>query len=54
MAILGDTLGKIALEKAGIIKKNIPVVIGETHPETEVIFKGVAGNMGDSNPRSSP
>jgi len=45
MAILGDTLGKIALEKAGIIKKNIPVVIGETHPETEVIFKGVAGNM---------
>jgi dihydrofolate synthase / folylpolyglutamate synthase len=45
MAILGDTLGKIALEKAGIIKKNIPVVIGETHPETEVIFKGVATNM---------
>jgi dihydrofolate synthase/folylpolyglutamate synthase len=44
-AILGDTLGKIALEKAGIIKKNIPVVIGETHPETEVIFRGVAGNM---------
>ncbi len=41
-AILGDTLGKIALEKAGIIKSNVPVVIGETHPETEVIFKGVA------------
>lgn len=44
-AILGDTLGKIALEKAGIIKKNTPVVIGETHPETEVIFKGVANKM---------
>jgi dihydrofolate synthase/folylpolyglutamate synthase len=44
-AILGDTLGKIALEKAGIIKKDIPVVIGETHPETEVIFKGVASKL---------
>ena len=43
--ILGDTLGKIALEKAGIIKKGIPVIIGETHPETEVIFKGMAANM---------
>jgi len=44
-ALLGDTLGKIALEKAGIIKRNIPVIIGETHPETEVIFKGVANKM---------
>jgi len=43
--LLGDTLGKIALEKAGIIKRNIPVVIGETHPETEVIFRGVANKM---------
>jgi dihydrofolate synthase/folylpolyglutamate synthase len=42
MGILGDTLGKIALEKGGIIKPNIPVVIGETHPQTEVIFKGLA------------
>ncbi len=41
-ALLGDTLGKIALEKAGIIKRFVPVVVGETHPETEFIFKGVA------------
>jgi dihydrofolate synthase / folylpolyglutamate synthase len=40
--LLGDTLGKIAVEKAGIIKRFVPVVIGETHPETEAIFKGVA------------
>lgn len=36
--ILGDTLPEIAFEKAGIIKKNIPVVIGETHPETKSVF----------------
>ena len=30
MDILGDSLEKIAFEKAGIIKQNIPVVIGET------------------------
>lgn len=36
---LGDTLEKIAGEKAGIIKSGIPVVIGETHPETEHVFK---------------
>lgn len=44
-ALLGDTLGKIALEKAGIIKRSIPIVIGETHPETEVIFKGIANKL---------
>lgn len=37
--ILGDTLGEIAFEKAGIIKKNTPVVIGEKHPETIKVFK---------------
>lgn len=36
--ILGDTLPEIAFEKAGIIKKNTPVVIGETHEETEPVF----------------
>ncbi|MEE1943471.1 folylpolyglutamate synthase/dihydrofolate synthase family protein [Pedobacter sp. KR3-3] len=36
--ILGDTLPQIAFEKAGIIKKNIPVVIGETHSETQPVF----------------
>jgi dihydrofolate synthase/folylpolyglutamate synthase len=37
-ALLGDTLEKIAAEKAGIIKKNIPVVIGESIPETRKVF----------------
>ena len=36
--ILGDTLAKIAFEKAGIIKPNVPVVIGEFLPETKNIF----------------
>jgi dihydrofolate synthase/folylpolyglutamate synthase len=36
--ILGDTLALIAEEKAGIIKEKVPVVIGETHPETEQVF----------------
>jgi dihydrofolate synthase/folylpolyglutamate synthase len=38
MQFLGDTLEKIAVEKAGIIKKNVPVVIGETQKETQSIF----------------
>lgn len=36
--LLGDTLEKIAIEKAGIIKPNIPCVIGEVLPETAVVF----------------
>lgn len=36
---LGDTLAKIATEKAGIIKSNIPVVIGESSKETFEVFK---------------
>ncbi len=36
--ILGNTLPEIATEKAGIIKEKVPVVIGETHPETESLF----------------
>ncbi|MGE0635772.1 MAG: folylpolyglutamate synthase/dihydrofolate synthase family protein [Bacteroidia bacterium] len=36
---LGNTLPKIAAEKAGIIKPGIPVVIGETHKETANTFK---------------
>ncbi len=39
VAILGDTLEKIAFEKAGIIKVNIPVVIGETLPQTVDVFQ---------------
>lgn len=38
MDLLGDTLQKIAVEKAGIIKKNVPVVIGEKRIPTYSIF----------------
>lgn len=38
MAFLGDTLPKIAAEKAGIIKPGIPVVIGEAIDETRPVF----------------
>lgn len=38
MNILGDTLEKIAFEKAGIIKPGVPVVIGEYLPETKKVF----------------
>lgn len=43
---LGDTLAKIAGEKAGIIKKGVPVVVGETHPETRPVFEAKAREMG--------
>lgn len=36
--ILGNTLSEIAAEKAGIIKPNVPVVIGASHDETQRIF----------------
>jgi len=36
---LGDTLAEIALEKAGIIKKGVPVVIGEATSETRPVFE---------------
>ena len=42
---LGDTLSKIASEKAGIIKPGIPVVIGETNNETRPIFKQKASEV---------
>ncbi|MBL7723086.1 MAG: bifunctional folylpolyglutamate synthase/dihydrofolate synthase [Chitinophagaceae bacterium] len=42
MNMLGDSLEKIAFEKAGIIKTGIPVVIGEVLPETEPVFEKVA------------
>ena len=35
---LGNTLSKIAREKAGIIKPHVPCVIGETHPQTMNVF----------------
>ena len=39
---LGTTLDAIAFEKAGIIKTNVPVVIGETQIETEAVFTKIA------------
>lgn len=42
MHILGDSLPKIAAEKAGIIKDHVPVVIGETQEETLPVFVRVA------------
>ncbi|GGE94973.1 dihydrofolate synthase / folylpolyglutamate synthase [Chishuiella changwenlii] len=41
---LGDTLDKIAFEKAGIIKPDTPVIIGETTSETKPVFTEVAKN----------
>lgn len=46
MDLLGDTLSKVACEKAGIIKRGVPVVIGETEPETESVFNSFAHNSG--------
>ena len=43
---LGDTVEKIATEKAGIIKASTPVVIGETQAETEPVFKQRAQELG--------
>ena len=37
--MLGDTLPEVAFEKAGIIKPKVPVVVGESHPETDSVFE---------------
>ncbi len=39
---LGDNLEQIAAEKAGIIKEGVPVVVGETQPETRPLFEKLA------------
>lgn len=44
MEMLGDTLPKIAFEKAGIIKLGVPVVVTEKHVETAEVFKVVAAD----------
>jgi dihydrofolate synthase / folylpolyglutamate synthase len=46
MDLLGDTLQKIAFEKAGIIKAGVPVVIGEEQPEVAEVFIKVAEEKG--------
>ena len=39
MQLLGHTLPEIAYEKAGIIKKDIPIIVGEVLPETKPVFE---------------
>lgn len=43
MQFLGDTLEKIAGEKAGIIKENTPVVISQRQVETKSVFEKISG-----------
>lgn len=46
--LLGDTLEKIAFEKAGIIKPGVPVVVGEHHevPAVDAVFRDAAASAG--------
>ncbi len=46
MEFLGDTLVAVAGEKAGIIKERVPVVIGESQPETSDVFLARGEAMG--------
>ena len=48
---LGYSLQEIALEKAGIIKHGVPVVIGETTPETREIFSAMRPMPPSPTPR---
>lgn len=43
--LLGNSLEQIAMEKGGIIKTGIPVVIGEATPETRPIFESIAAEV---------
>jgi dihydrofolate synthase/folylpolyglutamate synthase len=45
MDLLGDTLEKIAFEKAGIIKPHTPVVISERQSDVEFVFQEKASGM---------
>jgi dihydrofolate synthase/folylpolyglutamate synthase len=40
--LLGETISEIAVEKAGIIKEGVPVVIGESVPDSRFVFEQVA------------
>lgn len=43
---LGDTLAKIAAEKAGIIKRGIPVILGPQHPDGLQVMETTAARLG--------
>ncbi|MFI5154686.1 MAG: bifunctional folylpolyglutamate synthase/dihydrofolate synthase [Chitinophagales bacterium] len=45
MNLLGHSLEEIAWEKAGIIKKKVPVIIGEIKQETQEVFKNKAKEL---------
>lgn len=44
-ALLGESIGEIAREKAGVIKRGVPVIIGESDPESDEVFEQVAVEM---------
>jgi len=44
-AFLGDTLAKIATEKAGIIKENTPVIVDQQNPEALAVIKETAHSL---------
>lgn len=46
MQLLGNTLPLIAAEKGGIIKQGVPVIVGESHPETDDVFRSMAKATG--------
>jgi dihydrofolate synthase/folylpolyglutamate synthase len=46
MDFLGDTLAKIAFEKAGIIKPGVPVATGRQHPDAMAVIRAVAAERG--------
>jgi dihydrofolate synthase / folylpolyglutamate synthase len=45
-AFLGDTIAKIAGEKAGIIKRGVPVIVGPQHPDGLAVIEAKAAAMG--------
>lgn len=45
-AFLGDTIAKIAGEKAGIIKRGVPCVVGPQHPEGLAAIEATAARLG--------
>ncbi len=45
-AFLGDTIAKIASEKAGIIKRGVPVIVGPQHPDGLEVIESTAARLG--------
>ena len=47
-SMLGSTIGEIAFEKGGIIKPDVHVVVGESHPESDEVFDRLAEERGSA------